>query len=301
VIEFEVHDALEGERVDRAIALLTGWSRADIGRLVERETVLVEGAVVPKSRRLRSGEHVEVTSEPESPGPPAPEPMALDIRVEDEDVLVVVKPAGLVVHPSGGHPGGTLVNGLVARYPEVAGVGDSTRPGIVHRLDRDTSGLLVVARSERAYQALTAMLADHEIERRYLALVWGRVEATRGTIDAPIGRSTRRRTRMAVRDGGRAAITHYEVEERFHTVTLLQCGLETGRTHQIRVHLAAIDHPVVGDAAYGGSRESIRLDRPFLHATELAFTHPVTGAPVRIRDPLPDELEAVRRELRSEG
>ena len=299
MIDFDVHHSLEGERVDRAIALLTGWSRADVGRLVGDGVVLVDGATVAKSHRLRSGEHVEVRGEPEPPGPPAPEPIDLGIRYEDDDVLVVAKPAGLVVHPSAGHPSGTLVNGLVARYPEIADVGDPGRPGIVHRLDRDTSGLLVVARSRRAHESLTTMIAAHEIDRRYVALVWGRFQEARGSVDAPVGRSTRRRTRMAVRDGGRSAVTHYEVEEQFDATSRLECRLETGRTHQIRVHLAAIEHPVVGDAAYGGARESIPLDRPFLHAVELAFAHPVTGEPVRVREPLPATLERVLADQRS--
>jgi 23S rRNA pseudouridine1911/1915/1917 synthase len=192
------------------------------------------------------------------------------------------------------------VNGLLARYPEVATVGDPARPGIVHRLDRDTSGLLVVARSAAAYEGLVAMMAAHEVERRYVALVWGTPASPRGVIDAPIGRSVRRPTRMAVREGGRGARTAYEVVATYRApeVSLLHCRLETGRTHQIRVHLQAINHPVVGDAAYGGSRAALRLGRPFLHAGGLAFTHPVTGAPVEVEEPLPPELEAVLDALR---
>ena len=188
----------------------------------------------------------------------------MDVRYEDDDVLVVAKPAGLVVHPGAGHPDGTLVNGLLALDPEIAGTGDPQRPGIVHRLDRDTSGLLVVARSPRAYEALVAALGAHEVSREYLALVWGHLDAPRGVIDAPIGRSVRRPTRMAVREGGRRARTAYEVQAEFTSpeVSLVRASLETGRTHQIRVHLQAIGHPVVGDAAYGGARSSPRPRTP---------------------------------------
>jgi 23S rRNA pseudouridine1911/1915/1917 synthase len=190
---------------------------------------------------------------------------------------------------------------LLARYPELAtrAVGDPTRPGIVHRLDRDTSGLLVVARTQPAYDGLVAILGAHDVERRYTALVWGRLSAPRGVIDAPIGRSVRRPTRMAVREGGREARTAYDVEAEYAdpVVTLLECRLETGRTHQIRVHLQAIGNPVVGDSAYGGSRAAIRLDRPFLHAGALGFAHPVTGLVVRVEEPLPRDLAAVLETL----
>ena len=294
--EFSVPATLAGERVDRAVALLTGWTRRDVQDLVANGSVLVDGAPVAKSRRLEAGEVIEVLAEPAPPGPPGPEPgVPVTVRYEDADVIVVAKPAGLVVHPGAGHLHGTLVNGLLARYPELAGVGDPARPGIVHRLDRDTSGLLLVARSPRAYDALVERLAAHEIERRYLALVWGRFDAPRGVIDAPIGRSLRRPTRMSVREGGRSARTAYEVRAEYSepVVSLLECTLETGRTHQIRVHLSAIGHPIVGDATYGGAREAIRLDRPFLHALELAFDQPATSERLSFTDPLPPDLAAV--------
>jgi 23S rRNA pseudouridine1911/1915/1917 synthase len=207
----------------------------------------------------------------------------------------------VVVHPGAGHPDHTLVNGLLARYPEIATVGDADRPGIVHRLDRDTSGLLVVARSTQAYDALVRMLADHDVDRRYLALVWGRPESARGVVDAPIGRSLHRRTRMAVREGGRTARTAYTVVESFADagVSLLECTLETGRTHQIRVHLQAIGHPVVGDATYGGARAPLDPGRPFLHAAALGFAHPVSGERIELVEPLPPDLDGVLGRLRS--
>jgi 23S rRNA pseudouridine1911/1915/1917 synthase len=238
-------------------------------------------------------------SAPQPPGPAGPEPVPVDVRHADDDVIVVVKPAGLVVHPGAGHAHGTLVQGLLARFPELAEVGDAARPGIVQRLDRDTSGLLVVARSSRAYEALVAQLGQRSVERRYLALVWGLPSAARGVIDAPIGRSPRRRTRMAVRDAGKEARTAYEVRDAYpdRGVALLECRLETGRTHQIRVHLAAIGHPVVGDAAYGGRRSSIAIERPFLHASALEFTHPGSNERMRFEDPLPPDLAAALESL----
>ena len=292
--------ALDGERVDRAVALLTGWSRGDVQALVSSGAVLVDGNEVGKSRRLREGEIVEILGEPALDTPPSPEPdVPVTVCYADADVLVVAKPAGLVVHPGAGHSSGTLVHGLIARYPEIATVGDPNRPGIVHRLDRDTSGLMVVARSASAYDSLVAQLGARSVQRDYEALAWGEFASSRGVIDAPIGRSAARRTRMAVRDAGRPARTGYEVRRTFiePVCSLLVCTLQTGRTHQIRVHLAAIGHPVVGDAAYGGQRDSIALTRPFLHAAHLAFDHPRTGARVQFAAPLPSELVAVLEAL----
>jgi 23S rRNA pseudouridine1911/1915/1917 synthase len=298
--ELAVPAALAGERVDRAVALLTGWTRSEVQELLANGSVLVDGQSVAKSRRLETGEVIELLGEPTAPGLPAPDPAIVpDVRYEDADVLVIVKPAGLVVHPGAGHADGTLVNGLLAHYPELAQVGDEARPGIVHRLDRDTSGVLVVARSQRAYDELVRMMAAHEVQRDYLALVWGHLDAPRGVIDAPIGRSIRRPTRMAVREGGRTARTTYVVRTEYDepVVSLLECTLETGRTHQIRVHLQAIGHPVVGDASYGGARPGLALGRPFLHAKAVSFAHPVTGAPIAIVEPLPPELTAVLEQL----
>jgi 23S rRNA pseudouridine1911/1915/1917 synthase len=292
--------ALDGERIDRAVALLTGWPRNAVQALLDDGAVLVDGRDVAKSHRLHEGAVIELLAEPAADAPPAPDAsIEVAIRYADDDVVVVAKPAGLVTHPGAGHAGGTLVNGLLARYPEIASVGDPMRPGIVHRLDRDTSGLLMVARSPRAYDALVEQLGARTIDRRYIALVWGTFDVRRGVIDAPIGRSPSRRTRMAVRDAGKPARTGFEVRAEFDapTCSLLDCKLETGRTHQIRVHLASIGHPIVGDAVYGGRRDQIALDRPFLHAAELAFDHPVTGARVELHDPLPPELQAVVDEL----
>ena len=298
---FVVPESLAGERVDRAVAMVTGWSRAEVQAVADRGEIEVEGRVVAKSRKLAAGERVEMHGRPTVAAPPGPEPVPVDVVYEDADVIVVLKPAGLVVHPGAGHDHGTLVHGLLARYPELGSVGAPDRPGIVHRLDRETSGLMVVARSETAYDALVDALAAREVTREYDALVWGHPENPRGVVDAPIGRSITRRTRMAVRTEGKEARTVYEVEEWFGQpeAARLRCRLETGRTHQIRVHLSAIGHPVVGDGAYGGRREGIDLDRPFLHAERLAFAHPATGEPVEFRSPLPPELDEVLERLRA--
>jgi len=284
--------ALAGERIDRAIALLTGWSRAEVQALVREGDILVGGQVVPKSRRLESGEIVEILAGPAAPRPPVGEPVPLDVRHADDHVVVLAKPAGLVVHPGPGHEHGTVVHGVLDRFPEVAAVGEPSRPGIVHRLDRDTSGLMIVARSAEAYDALVEAFAAHTVDRRYFALVSGTPGARRGVVDAPIGRSTRRRTRMAVRDTGRPARTAYEVLDAWDApdVALLECTLETGRTHQVRVHLSAIGHPIVGDRTYGGRILDDAPVRPFLHAHRLAFDHPIDGGRLELEDPLPAEL-----------
>jgi len=300
-VEVVVPEALAGERVDRAVALLTGWSRAEVQALVGTGEVHVDGRPVAKSRRLQAGETVRVVSGPAAAAPPGPEDVDVPVVFADEHLFVVDKPAGLVVHPGAGHHHGTLVHGLLALDPGIAAVGEPDRPGIVHRLDRETSGLMVVARTPEAYDALVTALADHDVEREYLALVCGHPANARGVIDAPIGRSVTRRTRMAVRREGKDARTHYEVTEWFVTpeVALVECRLETGRTHQIRVHLAAIGHPVVGDATYGGLRRAVALDRPFLHARRLAFEHPVTGEPMAFEAALPADLQEVLDGLRS--
>ncbi len=298
--------ALEGDRVDRALSFLTGWPRAAVQDLIDGGVVLIDGHTVAKSHRLREGDVLEVLEEPPLDADHRPEAdpsVEVVVRFADDDVAVVAKPAGLVVHPGAGHARGTLVNGLLARFPGIESVGDPMRPGIVHRLDRDTSGLLAVARSARGYDSLVSQLASRSVERLYVALVWGRLSSARGMIDAPIGRSGARRTRMAVRSAGKEARTEYRVVETFARpeCSLLECRLETGRTHQIRVHLSAIGHPVVGDGTYGGSRDQIPLARPFLHAATLGFDHPATGERMRFEEPLPPELEVVLERVRDES
>jgi 23S rRNA pseudouridine1911/1915/1917 synthase len=292
--------ALEGERLDRVVAMLTGVSRAEAASLVDDGSVAVDGRAVTKgSHRVVEGVEVEV----EVPARPDVERLVADPAMpvpvvhEDDDLLVIDKPAGLVVHPGAGVGRGTLVHGLLARYPEIAAVGQPDRPGIVHRLDKGTSGLLLVARSEAAYDELVAMLSAHEVHRRYRALVWGKVEAPSGMVDAPVGRSTRDRTRMAVTVRGKPAATYYEVVRRFDDpvpLTEVTCTLTTGRTHQIRVHMTSIGHPVVGDDRYGrGARSTVPMDRPWLHAEHLALDHPTTGTPLTFDAPLPPDLTTV--------
>jgi 23S rRNA pseudouridine1911/1915/1917 synthase len=293
--------ALDGERVDRVVSFLTGLPRSDVADLVAGGRVRLGGTTVDtRSRRVAEGDVVEVDLPAATDDSPVPDP-SVDVPViyADDHVIVVDKPAGLVVHSGAGQREGTLVHGLLHRFPDLAGVGDPQRPGIVHRLDKGTSGLIVVARTPAALAALTAQLKRRDVERRYLALVLGDVAEGKGIVDAPVGRSARQPTRMAVTARGRAARTRYEVLERYTDpvpATLLECRLETGRTHQIRVHLAAIGHPVAGDTRYGRA-DALAMNRPFLHAHELAFDHPADGSRRRFQSPLPDDLEQVRERL----
>jgi 23S rRNA pseudouridine1911/1915/1917 synthase len=271
-----------------------------VADLVAGGAVRVDGDTVTKvSRRVAEGEVVEADVPAVDSAPACVPDPSVDVPVvwADEHVIVVDKPAGLVVHPGAGHTTGTVVQGLLARYPELSGVGDPTRPGVVHRLDRGTSGLLMVARSPVAYTSLVTQLAERRASRRYVALVWGHLDAPAGLIDAPIGRATRDRTKMAVSAAGREARTRYEVRREYTTpeVSLVDCALDTGRTHQIRVHFAAIAHPIVGDERYRGRRKHtpIDLDRPFLHAAELSFDHPVTGERLTFHSALPADLSRV--------
>jgi 23S rRNA pseudouridine1911/1915/1917 synthase len=299
----EVPDALDGERLDRLVSLLTGCSRAEATEAVRAGAVRVGGRPLTKgSHRVAAGDRVEVQEEPRHPPGPPEADVAVEVPVVhvDRPVIVVDKPAGLVVHPAHGHGDGTLVNGLLARFPELAEVGDPLRPGVVHRLDRGTSGLMVVARTPQAMEELRRQLDAHTVQRTYTALVWRHLEHPHGAIDAPVGRSRRDPLRMAVAEDGKPALTRYRVERRFEhpvEVDLLTCELETGRTHQIRVHLGSIGHPVVGDGLYGGRRQSLALERPFLHARRLSFVHPGTGEEVVFESPLPADLDALLRGL----
>jgi 23S rRNA pseudouridine1911/1915/1917 synthase len=294
----DVPAALQGERLDRIVAIVADISRADATLLLSLGGVRVDGLVASSGKvRLAEGQRVDV--EPSRlPPPPLP---AADSSVEfgvvyvDEDVIVVDKPPGLVVHPGAGNLDGTLVNGLLARFPELAGVGEPVRPGIVHRLDAGSSGLLVVARTQDAVDRLIEQFADHSATRRYDAVVWGVPEAPHGIIDAPIGRDRGDPLKMAVVANGRRARTDYRVVGTYSSpalVSRLECRLETGRTHQIRVHLASIEHPLVGDPTYSQRRPMLGLTRPFLHAAELAFEHPTTGERMTFHSPLAADLQA---------
>jgi 23S rRNA pseudouridine1911/1915/1917 synthase len=266
-------------------------------RLLEEGAALVDGTSRPKSHRLEGGEEVVLEVGAPDAGAPELRPEELPLRIawEDEHLLVVDKPAGIVVHPAPGHASGTLVHGLVGR---AGGGEEAERPGIVHRLDRDTSGLLVVARNDEAYRQLQRLVRRRGLERRYKALVRGRPRSWRGRIEAPIGRDRSDPTRRSLdSDSPRDAITHFEVERLLDRHALLDVRLETGRTHQIRVHLAAIGLPVVGDSVYGVSDPELR--RQFLHAWRLAFPHPITGDPVEVESPLPDDLRSALERLGS--
>jgi 23S rRNA pseudouridine1911/1915/1917 synthase len=286
------------QRLDRRVAAEAGCSRAVAHDLVEAGAVQVDGRVERRpAHRVADDAVVLVDHEPPiEPAVEADAGVVVSLVHADDHLYVVDKPAGLVVHPGSGTDEPTLVHGLLALDPGLAGIGpDPSRPGIVHRLDRGTSGLLVVARTEEAHERLSAMIAAHAVEREYAALVAGTVPEATGRIEAAIGRDPQRPTLQAVTPDGRPAATDYEVEDRYtapEPATLLAVRLETGRTHQIRVHLSAIGHPVIGDRAYG-DRSGLPLDHPFLHSRRIAFTHPVTGASCAFTSPLPDDLLAV--------
>jgi 23S rRNA pseudouridine1911/1915/1917 synthase len=306
-----------GRRLDLWLAeRLTGLSRMRIKALIEGGRVLVDGRAVKAGHRVRPGERVAVTIPPVPREGLAPEAVALDVVFEDAHLMVVNKPAGMVTHPGAGRPGGTLAAAALAHAPEMAGVGSPRRPGIVHRLDKDTSGLIVLAKTQAAYEGLTAQLARRTVSRRYLCLVQGSVRRPEGVVDAPIGRDPRSRVRMAIvgEGKGKRAITRFRVLERFGSgasaVTFLECRLETGRTHQIRVHLASLGHPLLGDETYRGRRggptgDSVltelidQLGGVALHAASLAFMHPVTGEPVSFSCPPPDRIGRLLSHLRN--
>ena len=266
-----------------------GLTRSAVQRLLEEGKVSLQGRPLKKNHRLRAGEELELCLPDPVPTDARPQDIPLDIVYEDADVAVVNKPRGMVVHPAPGNPDGTLVNALLAHCGQsLSGVGGAIRPGIVHRIDKDTSGLLIIAKNDRAHLALSAQLKDHTLSRVYEAVAIGSLKEDRGTVDAPIGRSLRDRKRMAVVPDGRRAVTHYQVLARYPGYTHLRCQLETGRTHQIRVHMAYLGHPLAGDPVYGPKNDPERLGGQCLHARELTFVHPTTGQTVHLTCPLPD-------------
>ncbi len=288
-----------GQRLDRYLAsVLKGVSRTKVQQLIERGAVLVNGHSSKPGYALRTGDEVQILSlKPNNrAGTIKPRQLPLDVVYEDHDLLVVNKAAGMVVHPAPGHHEDTLVNALLTRYPDIQKDGADQRPGIIHRLDKDTSGLIIIARNAATQAALVDQMKHHEIVKRYLALVEGVVALDQGSIDAPIGRNPRHRQQMAITaKGSREARTHFRVLQRFARHTLLLLELETGRTHQIRVHLKAIGHPVVGDPIYGSRKATpgLMLKRQFLHAYQIRLTHPTTGATIELEAALPDDLQAV--------
>lgn len=285
-------------RLDSVLANLSGTPRADVQRAIARGAVLVDGVSRPKSFRLRGGERIEADLEERAEV--GPEPGGVPVRYQDDHLAVVAKPAGMVTHPTASRRSGTLVNRLLGMGMPLSEAGGADRPGIVHRLDAGTSGLLVVAKDDETHRRLTAMLAAREVGREYLALVRGEVAHEAFTVDAPLGRD---RARVAVRRGtGVEAVTELEVRERFPGATLLVARPWTGRTHQIRVHLRSVGHPILGDRAYGGGGDDarrLRLSRPFLHAWRLSFPHPVTGDRIEVEEPLPNDLASALERVRS--
>ncbi|MGI6604535.1 MAG: RluA family pseudouridine synthase [bacterium] len=276
-------------------------SRAQAQRLIAQGLVFVNDQGAKASLKLAAQDQVTVSIPPPEPLEVRPQEMPLNVVYEDEHLLVVDKPAGLVVHPAPGHREGTLVNALLAHCgSELARIGPLLRSGIVHRLDKDTSGLLVVAKSAAAYQQLVRAMKAREVQRVYLCLAHGSIKGEVATVDAPIGRHHHHRKKMAVVPGGRSARTHIRVLERFHDYTYLEVTLETGRTHQIRVHLAFIGHPVVGDQVYGRLRETLKLKRQFLHAARLSFLHPITGEGLNFQSDLPSDLTETLEQIRAD-
>ena len=291
-LSIEVPADLDRARADKVLATVLAIPRSQAREIIDGNDATIDDSPLRASQKLSAGTRInvvirggEVKLEPD-------DSVAFDVVYEDRELLIVDKPIGIVVHPGSGRSGGTLANGLLARYPDIEGVGQQDRWGIVHRLDRDTSGLLVVARTQASYEALVEMLKRHDISRRYLAMVQGLFTNTKGTIDAPIGRDSANRTRMRVAKDGRKAVTHYRriAAWTHREASLLSVSLETGRTHQIRVHMRAIDHPIVGDGAYGTVGVKADPGRPWLHARQLRLDHPITGEAVDIVAALPSDL-----------
>ena len=299
-IRLRASEESKNQRLDAFLASsLDGLTRSQATRLIESGEVAVNGRAVSKSYKLAGGEDIAVTLPEPEPVEAVPQDIPLDVVYEDADVIVVNKPSGMVVHPAPGHPDGTLVNALLYHcVGTLSGIGGALRPGIVHRIDRDTSGLIIAAKNDAAHQYLSAQLADHTLARTYECIVVGALREDRGTVDAPIARHPTDRKRMAVVAGGREAVTHWEVIARYPGYTHVRCRLETGRTHQIRVHMAYIGHPILGDTVYGAKKEVDGLTGQCLHAVGLRFLHPRTHEVVELSCPLPEEFTRMLQKIR---
>ena len=299
-IRLRASEESKNQRLDAFLASsLDGLTRSQATRLIESGEVAVNGRAVSKSYKLAGDEDIAVTLPEPEPVEAVPQDIPLDVVYEDADVIVVNKPSGMVVHPAPGHPDGTLVNALLYHCAgTLSGVGGALRPGIVHRIDRDTSGLIIAAKNDAAHQYLSAQLADHTLARTYECIVVGKLREDRGTVDAPIARHPTDRKRMAVVAGGREAVTHWEVIARYPGYTHVRCRLETGRTHQIRVHMAYIGHPILGDTVYGAKKEVPGLTGQCLHAVGLRFLHPRTHEVVELSCPLPEEFTRMLQKIR---
>lgn len=297
-----IPEPLDGERVDRVISMMLGISRSAAAVAVTSGLVRIDGVPASKpAQKVATDQELSVDDsvlEPEAEIAADPS-VVLDIAHADDDVLVIRKQSGQIVHPGSGHTMGTIAQGVLSLYPEVRDIGDPARPGIVHRLDKGTSGVFMVARTALAYDSLVEQLRERTVSRRYLTIAWGHPKSPRGVIEAPIGRAVRDPTRMVVREDGKKARTTYSVLATWAEpkISLFSCVLDTGRTHQIRVHLEAIHHPVLGDSRYGGGRQSLDMERPALHAAELGFSHPSTGEWMEFSAPLPNDMKTVLDEL----
>ena len=299
-IRLRASEERKNQRLDAFLASsLDGLTRSQATRLIESGEVAVDGKAVSKSYKLAGGEDIAVTLPEPELVEAVPQDIPLDVVYEDADVIVVNKPSGMVVHPAPGHPDGTLVNALLYHCAgTLSGIGGALRPGIVHRIDRDTSGLIIAAKNDAAHQYLSAQLADHTLARTYECIVVGALREDRGTVNAPIARHPTDRKRMAVVAGGREAVTHWEVIARYPGYTHVRCRLETGRTHQIRVHMAYIGHPILGDTVYGAKKEVPGLTGQCLHAVGLRFLHPRTHEVVELSCPLPEEFTRMLQKIR---
>ncbi|MCM3081243.1 RluA family pseudouridine synthase [Brevibacillus invocatus] len=290
-----------GERIDKYISLQNeDWSRSQVQAWIKEGRVTVDGEPVKSNYKLQAEDELTLRVPPPREMAILPEPMPLDIVYEDSDVVVVNKPRGLVVHPAPGHYSGTLVNGLLAHCKDLSGINGVLRPGVVHRIDKDTSGLLMVAKNDKAHMGLAEQLKEHSVDRTYVAIVHGVIQHEMGTIEAPIGRDPKNRQQMAVVfENSKHAVTHFIVQERFKDYTLVELKLETGRTHQIRVHMKYIEHPLAGDPKYG-PKQTLEINGQALHAKTLGFVHPRTGERLEFEAPLPEDLEQTIAYLRQQ-
>lgn len=298
-VSYTIEEQQQGERIDKAVSSIQNeWSRTQISNWITEGIVKVNGEAVKAKYKVKAGDVVEIIVPEAEPLDVIAENLDLEIVYEDADVLVVNKPKGMVVHPAPGHLTGTLVNGLMYHCTDLSGINGIMRPGIVHRIDKDTSGLLMVAKNDKAHESLVEHLVNKTVTRKYTALVHGHIAHDKGTIDAPIGRDQKDRQKQAVVDKGKHAVTHFQVIERFGDYTLVECRLETGRTHQIRVHMQYIGFPLVGDPKYG-PRKTMDFGGQVLHAGVLGFTHPTTGEYMEFEAPLPVDYVQLLDELRN--
>ena len=301
--DYKINEELVGMRLDKAISMKdSSLSRANVQRLIDEGNILVNGKSTKSSYKLNFNDIVTINKEEPKEVEIKPQDIPLDIIYEDNDILVVNKQKGLVVHPGNGNPDGTLVNAIMNKCKDsLSGIGGEIRPGIVHRIDKDTSGLLIIAKNDRAHVNMSEQIKDHKVKKTYIALVRGKVKENEATIDMPIGRSTKDRTKMAVSKNGKNAITHIKVIERFKEYTLLEVNIETGRTHQIRVHLSQIGYPIVGDYVYSNGKNPFGVEGQMLHSGKLEFKHPITDKEMKLEAKLPEYFEEVLEELRKEN